>query len=30
MIAMVQSVVTGDAEPKAALDKASAEIEAYK
>jgi multiple sugar transport system substrate-binding protein len=30
MIAMVQSVVTGDAEPQAALDKASAEIEQYK
>jgi multiple sugar transport system substrate-binding protein len=30
MIAMVQSAVTGDAEPKAALDKASAEIEEYK
>ncbi len=30
MIEMVQSVVTGDAEPKAALDKAAAEIEQYK
>jgi multiple sugar transport system substrate-binding protein len=30
MIAMVQSVVTGDAEPQAALDKATAEIEDYK
>ncbi len=30
MIAMVQSVVTGDAEPKAALDEASKAIEAYK
>ena len=30
MIAMVQSVVTGDAEPEAALDKAAAEIEQYK
>jgi multiple sugar transport system substrate-binding protein len=30
MIAMVQSVVTGDAEPQAALDKATEEIEAYK
>ena len=30
MIAMVQSVVTGDAEPQAALDKAAAELEQYK
>ena len=30
MIAMVQSVVTGDAEPQAALDKASEELEDYK
>lgn len=30
MITMVQSVVTGEAEPAAALDKASAEIEEYK
>ena len=30
MIAMVQSVVTGQAEPKAALEKAAKEIEAYK
>jgi multiple sugar transport system substrate-binding protein len=30
MITMVQSVVTGDAEPQAALEQAAEEIEAYK
>ncbi len=30
MIAMVQSVVTGEAEPKAALEKASGQLEEYK
>lgn len=30
MIAIVQSTLTGDAEPQAALDKATAEIEGYK
>jgi len=30
MIEMVQSVVTGQAEPQAALEKAAAELEQYK